>query len=262
MKEYIPEPPQYQPPPSFVIPPNPAEVFRWFGCCERAQTVTGYSPDHATEILYVVPCKTWACRTCAEVKIKRMACIVRDSHPNRLLTLTVNPALHVTRKESWDATRKEVPILIRRLRQKFGQVEYLRVTEVTQAGWPHYHLLVRSAYIPHAIVKKYWSQQTGAYIVDLRQVKQTFSAYKYLVKYLSKLHRIEWTARHVSMSRGFNLQEKWKDPNPIDLKERVFLNSHPAHVAMEYYEGVELHRIREGAYAVGRSLSRAPAEDF
>jgi hypothetical protein len=103
---------------------------------------------------------------------------------------------------------------------KYGEVEYLRVTEVTKKGWPHYHLLLRSGFLPHKVVKTLWAELTGATIVDLRQVKKSFSAYQYLVKYLSKLHRLEWTERHVSVSKNFAPKVEWAPDNPIELAPR------------------------------------------
>lgn len=247
------ETPESQAPPTLLISPSPRHVYKYFDCCPRAQTLLAYSLTHSQEILYVLPCRTWSCRPCAERKIKQMACTVRDVQPNRLLTLTVNPSLYESRKESWQKTVKQVPILIRRLRSKFGSIEYLRVTEVTSKGWPHYHLLVKSGYLPHSVVKNYWSEQTGAFIVDLRCVAKSFSAYKYLVKYLSKLHSIEWTARHVSRSKGFRSPNEWENPNPIETAEPTFVRSHPAHVAMERYDGQFLRRLSPGAYLIDRS---------
>lgn len=247
-----PSPPDSQPPPNLLISSTPRDVFGYFNCCPRAQTLLAYSLTHSCQVLYVLPCRTWSCRPCAERKIRELACIVRDVKPNRLMTLTVNPALYSSRKESWLKTVKEVPVLIRRLRSKFGPIEYLRVTEVTSKGWPHYHLLVRSPYLPHSVVKSYWCGQTGAYIVDLRAVKKTFSAYTYLVKYLSKLHHIEWTARHVSRSRGFRSCTEWENPNPMETAQQEFIHSHPAHVAMERYDGQWLERLSPGAYLIAR----------
>lgn len=255
------DPPARQVPPNLLITNTPRDLYAYLDCCPRAQTLLAYSLTHSCEILYVLPCRTWSCRPCAERKIKHLACTVRDVQPNRLMTLTVNPALYSSRKEAWQKTVKQVPILIRRLRSRFGSIEYLRVTEVTSKGWPHYHLLVKSPYLPHSVVKRYWSEQTGAYIVDLRQVRKTFSAYQYLVKYLSKLHHIEWTARHVSRSRGFRSSTDYVPENPIETAEPNFIRSHPAHVAMERYEGQYLERLSPGAYLIASPAEHTSTRD-
>ncbi len=175
---------------------------------------------------------------------------MRTAKPNRLLTLTINPALYVVPREAFDATRKEVPILIRRLRKQFGEIEYLRVTEITKAGWPHYHLLVRSGLLPHSVVKKHWFEMTGASIVDLRQVKQSFQAYQYLVKYLSKLHDLGWTERHVSMSKKFAEKTDWKPADPYDVVEEKFHSFHPALFIAERFQGCRVRRLTLHAHLV------------
>ena len=199
----MPPEPKTEVPHEYLVTNRIADSYSYLGVCPRSQTLLSYSLTHSATVLFVLPCGTWSCRVCAEAKIKKLAHAVQAAQPNRLLTLTVNPALYESRKDAWEKTRKLVPILIRTLRKRFGSIEYLRVTEVTSAGWPHYHLLVRSDYLPQQVVKNEWSKLTGATIVDLRKVTRSWSAYKYLVKYLSKLHRLEWTNRHVSLSKNF-----------------------------------------------------------
>ncbi len=255
------KPPRPQPIPDYVITPTASLAYRFFDTCPRAQTLLAYSITHQAQILYALPCRTWSCRMCAEDKIKQLACHVVFAAPNRLLTLTVNPSLYSTPREAWEQTRKQVPILIRRLRDKFGSIEYLRVTEVTKQGWPHYHLLVRSGFLPHSVVKKYWSEQTGASIVDLRQVKKTFSAYTYLMKYLSKLHRLEWTERHVSMSKNFR-QDKAHDKSPkFETAEPDLIRQHPANFVREQYNGYTLNRLSKNAYLLFPSASTPVATE-
>ena len=123
--------------------------------------------------------------------------------PNRLLTLTVNPALHDNPELAWLSTAPKIPELIRALRKKFAPIEYLRVVEQTEKGFPHYHCMVRSGFIPHQVIKTTWDQLTGAKIVDIRQVNSFFNSFSYLVKYLTKLRRLDWTERHVTYSRNF-----------------------------------------------------------
>lgn len=251
-----PKPPVDQDPPHYIVTPTPSLAFRYFGVCPRSQTLVVYSLSHQAEVLFALPCKTWACPVCSRQKIKQLALMVQAAAPNRLLTLTVDPSLYLSPLQAWQRTRKCVPLLIRKLRLKFGSIEYLRVTEVTKNGWPHYHLLVRSGYLPHAVVKRYWSDLTGAKIVDLRQVKKSFSAYMYLVKYLSKLHQLEWTERHVSLSRGFAPKQNWQPDVAIETAEPDFIREHPAYVIMERYEGCLLTRLSKNAHLISPRGSR------
>lgn len=239
----LPEPPDCQPPQSYLVGPVSAPAFAYFGVCPYAQTLSAYSLTHSAQVLFCLPCKRWSCRVCSQAKITKLAHSVRAAKPNRLLTLTVDPALYASPLHAWHETRKCVPLLIRNLRKRFGEVEYLRVTEVTKNGWPHYHLLVRSGYLPHSAVRKIWNDLTGARIVDLRKVTKSFKAYQYLVKYLSKLHKLEWTERHVSYSRGFIPDDPWQAPTPLDYADETFHSFHPANFAAEHCVGSTLHRL-------------------
>lgn len=255
---HTPKPPDIPPPDTYLVTNTPSLAFRYLDVCPRSQTLIAYSLAFEALVLFALPCRTWSCRICAETKIKALAATVQLAAPNRLLTLTVDPALYSSRREAWQKTRKCVPLLIRQLRKKFGEIEYLRVTEVTAKGWPHYHLLVRSGFLPHSVVKAYWSELTGARIVDLRQVTKSFSAYKYLVKYLAKLHKLEWTERHVSMSRGFAPKQKWQPEINLDTAEPDFIRDHPAYVLMERYHGVRLQRISKNAHFIVRQGDKLP----
>jgi len=232
----------------YLIDAEPSNAYRYFGVCPQARCMEVYSLTHAARVIFILPCNCWGCRYCAERKIKALAAKVMLAAPNRLLTLTIDPALHEDPKSAWLNTRRQVSILIRQLRLKHGPIEYLRVTEVTKKGWPHYHLLVRSGYLPHSVVRDTWATLTGAKIVDLRQVTKTFSAYTYLVKYLSKLHSLGWTERHVSMSRAFTPPRPVKHKMEIEYAEPKFSHQHPAQFVLEWYPGYTAKRLSQHAH--------------
>lgn len=205
--------------------------------CPKSQTLLGFSPDEMSYVIAELPCQNWSCRPCAERKIRRLAALTRDAKPTRMLTLTVDPGRWKSPRDAFDGTRRQVNELLKKLRTKFGEIEYLRVTELTKKGFPHYHLLLRSGFIPHAVVKKLWNELTGATIVDLRQVKESFRAYHYLVKYLSKLHKIEWTERHVSYSRGFFPPEPERKNQPLPIESKSILSMHPITYLLQNHKG-------------------------
>lgn len=215
----------------------------WLNTCPHAQTLTALCPGLVGHVLAILPCKQWSCPYCSRRKIAQLSAKTRDAKPNRLLTLTIDPKLHADPRAAFDATRTKVPELIRLLRKRFGEVEYLRVTELTRRGFPHYHLLLRSAFLPHAVVKAEWHRLTGALVVDLRQVKESFAAYTYLLKYLSKLHKIEWTERHVSYSKKFFPETDPPPPSPYELLECQVVASHPATVLHESFAGCTITRL-------------------
>ena len=182
-------------------------------------------------------CKRWNCPPCAREKIRDLATWTKLAAPNKLLTLTVDPALHDNPELAWLSTSPKVPELIRALRKRFGPVEYLRVVEVTQKNWPHYHMMVRSDFLPQPVIKKLWDQLTGAKIVDIRVVNQFFNSFQYLVKYLTKLHRLEWTDRHVTYSRKFFPCSITRTTDPTEWKVLQHVSEKPLTYLEENYYG-------------------------
>jgi hypothetical protein len=212
--------------------------------CPSAQSLLARQISGGPSLLIGLGCKRWTCRFCAAVKIRKLSWLTARAAPSRLLTLTVNNRLYSNPRAAFDATRAFVPELIRFLRTRFGEVEYLRVTEVTRAGYPHYHLLVRSAFLPHAVVKKAWHEMTGAEIVDLRPVTKTFGAYNYLTKYLTKMHRLDWTERHVSYSRNFFPPLPPEQERPANLGDCQRMSLHPYDWLADKCMGLTLRQMQ------------------
>jgi hypothetical protein len=215
--------PSIYPAPFLVQPAN----LRYGAVCDKARTLLATEVETDRHYVIGLTCKRWGCRPCAQHKIRVLAAKTALAAPNRLLTLTVDPKNYQTPREAFEHTAVYVPELMRALRARFGELEYLRVTEVTRKGFPHYHLLLRSAYIPHPVVQSLWRKYTGATIVDIRQVNKSFRCYLYLCKYLSKMHALEWTERHVSYSRHFFLATQNPKPQTTPLGDFEVREEHP-----------------------------------
>lgn len=223
-----------------------------FARCPAAQTLVAISQRHQRLIFCLLPCRTWGCRPCSNAKVRRISYRVNQAKPNRLLTLTIDPALYDEPRQAFDQTRRKIPDLIKSLRPRFGEVEYLRVTELTAKGWPHYHLLVRSGYLPHPVVRDNWTKLTGATIVDLRQIHNRFKTYTYLVKYLAKMHNLGWSSRHMSYSRKFFPKEDDPPESLDELSERRIENLHPSHYFKLQYPDDSIEVLAPGVYALMR----------
>lgn len=245
-------------PPTLLIS-TIGECQLFFHTCPHAQTYEAYSLTLQATVWIPLPCKQWSCRKCAEFKISSLARRCSSALPNRLLTLTIDPALWEDPRQSFDGTRRHVPELVRQLRRKFGEVEYLRVTELTSKGWPHYHCLVRSGFLPHSVVRDRWRELTGASIVDLRKVEDRFKTYLYLVKYLAKMHNLGWTNRHVSYSKNFFKDPPREKTDPLQLSEGKVLETHPATLAYHQFRNSELCEVSYGVFTLQASdeLKRA-----
>lgn len=243
-----------QDPPRSWIVRESYDYRTWIGTCPHAQTMLGHCPEFRCTFVIPLPCKQWGCRFCSANMCRRLAAKTRDAKPNRMLTLTIDPSLWGTPRAAFDATRRKLPIFIAYLRKKFGPIEYLRVTELTRAGWPHYHLLVRSGFLPHPVLAKKWRELTGARIVDIRQVLPRWNAYTYLLKYLTKLSSIEWTERHVSFSKQFFPEEQRPSGPPLPMEKTETISMHPNTYLRENEVGSFVARLTPRIMAVSPLL--------
>ncbi len=198
--------------------------------CPHATTLKAYSRVLQTEIICQIKCKRWGCSHCGPRKVQSMALRVKEAKPQRLITLTVDPKLYETPRIAYDKTRRKVTELAARLRRKYESFEYIRILEVTRAGWPHYHLVARSPYIPHQILKNIWAEITGAIIVDVRALKKTDHVYFYVLKYLAKQTYIPWTTRRISWSRHFFPKHSEPKGMPLKLSDRELCREHPSEI--------------------------------
>lgn len=186
------EPPSQQQNDRLLITPN-ASIDAWMNTCPKARTIEGWSTRLNAWVIIANCCKQWGCPICGRQKIQHYARLVADAQANRLITLTVNPARYDSPRAAYDHTRRRIPILSARLRRTYGEFEFFRILEVTKKGWPHYHLIARSPYIPQTELSQLWNELTGAPIVDVRKLDRRTNAYWYVTKYLAKQKYIPWT---------------------------------------------------------------------
>lgn len=217
--------------------PSPA-TWKDYTCCPWASSILVIDPETENLVLCPVTCKRWGCPYCAVRKIRKLAFLTNGAAPNRWIRLGVDPALYESPKDAWQKTAPKFPELFRRLRKiRDCEIEYLKVTELHKSGYPHYHALLRCGFLPKAQMDDTWSQLTGAANYNwISKIDSTFSSFRYLVKYLTKLHRLEWTDRHVSYSRNFFREE---DREKLSFPERAIqerIEEHPwAWLSRRYY---------------------------
>lgn len=196
--------------------------------CQSATSLTGFSEELKAFVVIQIRCKRWGCRHCGERKINHYAHKVASANPNRFITLTVANRLYESPREAYDKTRRALPQLTVKTRRKFGEFEYFRVLETTKKGWPHYHLVARSKYIPHQFIKGAWFNLTGASIVDVRQIKKNEHIYRYVMKYLAKQSYVPWTDRRISWTRNFFPEQKFEKGKYLQMRAKEFWHEDPA----------------------------------
>ena len=197
--------------------------------CTEATTIVAWSQSLHSMVLIANTCKQWGCRFCGAMKVRQLATRCVAAKPNRLITLTVNPALHTSPREAFDSTRRQLPKFSQHFRRQLGEFEYMKVLEVTKKGWPHYHLVTRCPYVNQTDLSAKWDALTGARIVDVRAIKQTRDVYWYVTKYLAKQAYIEWTNRRVTMTKHFAQPQPKKDIGSLELIDAKRFYSAPRH---------------------------------
>ena len=210
-----------------------------------AKCVSGYDVNSDKNVLVAVTCKRWGCPYCANRKIRRLAWMSRNAEPTRLLTVTVSDKRYPDGQTAWNAMTKNFSELIRFIRKEIGPCDYLRVLELQANGMPHFHCMIRSRFLLHSKIHAEWKRLTGTPEqpiaadqvpkqwagLNIKKIDKSFATFRYLVKYLTKLHKIPWTDRHVSYSRDFFRPEDKEEIEYAKLDGITKYDEHPLGVA-------------------------------
>lgn len=223
--------------------------------CPWAKSISGLDVNSGKWQLVATTCKRWGCPYCAKQKVKKLAFLTREAAPNKLLTLTVSSHRYPTGEEAWKAMSKAFPEIIRFWRKQTGDCDYLRVLELQDNGYPHFHCLVRARFIVHSQINAEWRRLIGdpeptadlpssvamydtrwrtpsGQIkqwagVNLKGIDQTFATFRYLFAYLTSLYKVPWTDRHVSFSKGFFNPELLEEREYPKMQQVTRYDQHP-----------------------------------
>ncbi len=196
-------------------------------CTERSLV------KHEGQALSVRPlrCKCWGCDHCVHQRRRDLWHKAVKGKPRLFLTLTMAP----TPGSTPDQQAKELVVHFRMLRQflmrrlKRRSPTFLAVVEAHQSGWPHLHILVRSGFIHHRLIREWWESRTGSYQIDIRLAKGPRQVASYVSKYISKN-----PARYEHVKRYWCSQD-W-DPPASDSLE-------PRGEEFAWWEAVTLHPL-------------------
>jgi DNA-binding HxlR family transcriptional regulator len=174
--------------------------------------------NHRGGQVSILRCKRWSCEICHPIQRRRVISYARKGVPDRFVTLTCKPDLFETPDQAARAMRDAFAKLIRLIRKENPgrTVEYMRVFEATKAGWPHLHILMRTPWISQQWLSDTWKRLTGAFIVDVRQVKNIEHAAYYVAKYIGKA-----LARFKGVTRWFR-SRNWNEPRNDDDRPQCF----------------------------------------
>jgi len=177
--------------------------------CPATRALVGKSLLTPRRFVYAIRCRRWSCAYCREQNKRVLFARVAAGRPQRLMTLTCLPRTGETPLDAYKRIRPCVTRLCQMVRDNFGPCEYVCVTERTEKGWPHFHVLMRSPFVPQHWLSDKWLSLTGAPVVDIRRVKEWKSAARYVCKYVLKAVAtpgISRFGRVVSFTRGYRLE--------------------------------------------------------
>ena len=80
----------------------------------------------------------------------------------------------------------------------------------------------------------------------------------YLVKYLSKMHKLEWTNRHVSFSKKFFPPSEPPDKNPYGLQDKTVMEARPGKYLYDSYRNATFIELAHGLWGLKRANEPEP----
>lgn len=145
------------------------------------------SDDEWTEIK-PLPCNRWSCEYCGPRRKFQLIAQACAGEPNKILTLTVNPAKGTGPNDRRDMLHDAWKRLVKRIlrKMKWKKLPYMAFLERTKRGEPHLHILLRCGYIPQAWIAEQMRAMIGAPICWIEQIKSTKKAINYVSKYVAK----------------------------------------------------------------------------
>lgn len=153
-------------------------------CTERSLV------KHAPNVTTVKPlrCKCWGCDHCVHQKRRDLWHKATKGKPRLFLTLTMAP----TEGSTPEQQARDLVVHFRMMRQylmrklKRKSPTFLAVVEQHKSGWPHLHILLRSGFIHHRLIREWWASRTGSFQIDIRIAKGPRQVASYVSKYIAK----------------------------------------------------------------------------
>lgn len=226
---------------------------RSYRLCPLAASVTCRTTHDYEPHLIAQGCRRWTCSVCGPRRKAALCRRIVDARPQRMLTLTC-------RHENDPQTQlrqmaRQLPRLLGPLRKSRGPIEYIRFVETCRDGYPHFHLLLRSDYLPQQSIRTRWRELTGAEIVDIR--KAAARSVSYVAKYVTK----SLAAAGLTNRQRFSVSHHfWRDKDPTEtFFDFEHDHEHPTTWAPNRYRAQTPHRIRPQIYHIE---NREPGDEW
>lgn len=186
------------------------------GCPNAPRALAMLSP--AGEVV-PLRCKRRHCPYCASLESRELSRVLTNdanegTPPTVVLTLTtVDPATTLA------TFRRGTKDVFRRLRRRFGAVEFFSLIEFTTGQGPrsggrrrmHAHILVKglpddALVLVDQLVRETWQGVTGAYVIEVTALRSVGGIVGYLALHHGKIEQMPpegWEGQRVRWSRGY-----------------------------------------------------------
>ena len=173
------------------------------GYCGEHIVVNGDEREKTAVTLF---CLSWQCSHCADTRKAGLIAEAIGGQPNIFLTLTLRRSQAQTAElgakllvHSWRLVRL-------RIMRKYGwkKLPFIAVFEPHKSGWPHLHIMLRSAFIDQGFVSDCMNELANSPIVDIRAIDNQGRVAGYVAKYCAKGAARFGNCRRYWSSRDFD----------------------------------------------------------
>lgn len=189
--------------------------------------------------------------------------LAASGEPTRFLTLTVNPRIGRTPYDRLRQLTRAWRVIVQRLRRMHANksIDYLAIVEETKQGEPHLHILLRSPYIPQALLSSWMGGLLNSPIVDIRLIRNQAEVVKYVAKYVTKAPAQFGTAKRYWCSRTYELDQSEKPQKPAYGAVRWHVDRRPLFLIMREWIMEGFMPRFDGTYPVRGFPSRSPPSE-
>ena len=170
-------------------------------------------------------CRRWTCEECGPKRKKQVVGQALAGRPDRMLTLTVNPAWGASPEERRAELARAWRLLCKRAMRKYGyrSIPCFVVVEKTQQGEPHLHILLRKTWLDQGWISGVMAELMSAPICWIERVKSKGRGASYVTKYLGKDPQPFGQSKRYWRSRDWCIETKrefmwdWKEKCTVKI---------------------------------------------
>ena len=185
---------------------GPFPFFECFMTICGQHSAVKYEPSRRTAVS--LRCRAWTCEECRPKRKAQLIAQAVGGQPNMLITLTSRKTDEFTIEEAAKRLSHAWRCCRYRIMRKYGirRLPFFLVVEQHKSGWPHFHILLRSAYIDQK-----WLSDTMSDLVDgpnvwINRIDYAGRVAAYCAKYCGKCAAKIGTTKRYWQSRDYDLR--------------------------------------------------------